>query len=201
MRTWPAFPIVKTLAEMRALELWKAKAPAAERRYLQFKPLWQRALIVVAGPAANFLLAIFLFALIFSTVGTPSTPFRIAAVEPASAAAQAGFQVNDKIVAADSRKISGFEDLRQYLLPRDGVPIDFEIQRSGQRLHLIATPKRGQEETGFGGMQNKGVLGVLPKPDGRLALHASDPVTAGRPWRGQGHGMYLKPLPFIWAGS
>jgi regulator of sigma E protease len=170
-------PDLEDLAEMRA-RIVEVEGPGAERRYLQFKPLWQRALIVVAGPAANFLLAILLFAFIFATVGSPSTPFSIGAVEPASAAARAGFQVDDKIIAADGRKISGFEDLRQYLLPRDGVSIDFEVQRSGRPLHLVATLARGQEETGFGGTQTKGVLGVHPKPDGPWRYVRSDPVTA-----------------------
>ena len=172
-------PDRENLAAMRA-RIVAAEGPGAERRYLQFKPLWQRALIVVAGPAANFLLAIALFSIIFATVGVPSTPFSIAAVEPASAAARAGFSVGDRIVAADGRRISGFEDLRQYLMPRDGVPIDFKVLRGGQTLHLLATPSRGQEPTGFGGTQNKGILGVQPKPDGV--------------WR------YVRPSPFAAVG-
>ncbi len=170
-------PDQENLEEMRA-RILASEGPGAERKYLQFKPLWQRALIVVAGPAANFLLAIVLFALIFSTVGTPSTPFSIGSVEPASAAARAGFMAGDRVLSVDGRKISGFEDFREYLLPRDGVTIDFEIERDGKTIHLVATPTRGQEASGFGGTQTKGVLGVHPRPEGAWRYVRKDPLAA-----------------------
>ena len=71
--------------------------PGAERDYLYFKPLWQRALVVAGGPFANFVLAIFIFTLLFSLVGVELRPARVMQVQPRSPAAQAGFLPGDLI--------------------------------------------------------------------------------------------------------
>jgi regulator of sigma E protease len=155
-----------------------AEGQGAERKYLQFKPLWQRALIVVAGPMANFLLAIALFAGIFGTLGSPSMPFKVGSVVPGSAAASAGFRPDDRIVALDGHAVAGFDSFKQYLTLRDGVSIDFGVERGGRRLDLVATPTRGEEQTGFGGSQTRGVLGILPKQDGPWRNVRLDPVAA-----------------------
>jgi regulator of sigma E protease len=79
--------------------------PGAERDYFHFKPIWQRALIVAAGPAANFLLALVLFTILFSVIGERIAAPRVAAVLPGSPAAEAGFLPSDRIVAINSRPI------------------------------------------------------------------------------------------------
>jgi len=165
------------LDEMR-VRIVAAEGPGAEGKYLPFKPLWQRALIVTAGPAANFLLAIALFSLIFATVGVSSTPFSVATVEPGSAAQKAGFLPGDHIVAADGRRMAGFEDFYNYLTPRDGVAIDFQVQRGGHDLHIVATPAKGQVENGFGGVQDRGILGVRPMAEGPWRYVRVDPLIA-----------------------
>src|SRR3984957_10866921 len=134
------------------------EGPGAEKRYFAFKPLWQRALVVVAGPAANFVLSIALFAILFCAIGEPVTQGPISKIAPGSAAARAGFQVGDEIVAADGHKLRGFEDLHSYVVYRDGVPIDFSITRAGQLIHLTATPGRQQIDSGFGGQETGGLL-------------------------------------------
>jgi regulator of sigma E protease len=132
----------------------------AEMRYFAFKPLWQRALVVVAGPAANFLLSIVLFTVLLMAVGEPITQGPIAQVQPGSAAARAGFRAGDEVIAADGHKLRGFEDLRSYVVYRDGVAIDFSVMRAGTLIHLTATPVRQQLDTGFGGTESGGLLGV-----------------------------------------
>ncbi|HZZ89308.1 MAG TPA: site-2 protease family protein [Caulobacteraceae bacterium] len=107
------------------------EGPGAEKRYFAFKPLWQRALVVVAGPASNFLLSIALFALLFATLGEVVVQGPIDKVVPGSAAARAGLVHGDEIVAADGHKLRGFEDLQEYVVYRDGVPIDFTVKSIG----------------------------------------------------------------------
>ena len=68
------------------------RGPGAERDYFHFKPVWQRALIVAAGPIANFILAITIFAVVFMAVGVSLRPARVAQVQAGSPAAAAGFQ-------------------------------------------------------------------------------------------------------------
>jgi regulator of sigma E protease len=138
----------------------EAEGPGAEMRYLPFKPLWQRALVAVAGPGANFLLATLLFASFFILFGRPVTPNRVERVAADSAAAKAGFQTGDVVTQADSKPIRSFEDLQFYVQYRGGVLIDFSVLRNGQPIHILARPEVRQVESAFGGTQGIGILGL-----------------------------------------
>src|ERR1700742_2062044 len=65
------------------------EGPVGLRRYFHFKPVWQRAIVVVAGPVANFILAIALFAFLLMSVGETKAPPRIEGLEPGGVAASA----------------------------------------------------------------------------------------------------------------
>jgi regulator of sigma E protease len=145
-------------SEIRARE-----GVGAERRYLYFKPLWQRTLIVLAGPAANFVLAIALFALVFGLVGQPMTSTRIDRVIAGSAAARGGFQGGDVLIAADGRPIRSFEDLQFYVQYRAGIPIAFTVRRAGRIVRLSARPDGVQEKSPFGGKESIGMLGLTAR--------------------------------------
>ena len=159
-------PDAEDLSAMRAAIIAR-EGPGAERKYLPFKPLWQRALIVLAGPAANFLLAIVLFSIFFGLVGQPMTYRRIDQVVAGSAAAQAGFQSGDVLLSADGQPVNSFEDLQFYVQYRAGVPIDFRVARAGRTLDLIARPGSVNVKSPFGGDQSIGMLGLTAK-GGRL---------------------------------
>ena len=91
----------------------------AERRESFFyKSVGQRAAIVAAGPIANFILAIIIFAVVFTFYGKPASPARVDAVQPGSAAEAAGFQPADLIVAIDGRKIETFSDVQRIVSTR-----------------------------------------------------------------------------------
>lgn len=170
-------PDREDLADLRQRVLAK-EGPGADRRYLQFRPVWQRALVVLAGPAANFVLAIVLFAAIFATLGQAETPFSVGAVQPGSAAERAGFLPGDRILAADGHAIGGFDDLASYVAYRDGTPIRFVIERQGEERRIVATPGRRQLETAFGGSQTAGLLGISPHPEGVWRLRRLGPAQA-----------------------
>jgi len=86
--------------------------PASERaRTFQAKPVWQRALIVAAGPLTNFLLAIVILAGFALLYGVDRTPAVVEGVVASSAADKAGIHVGDRITAIDGRTIVTFEDL------------------------------------------------------------------------------------------
>ncbi len=162
------------LADLRR-EIVSREGVGSELKYLPFKPLWQRALIVLAGPGANFLLAIVLFAVFFLAFGRPVSTNSVAQVMPAGAAARAGFQVGDRVVQADDKTIRTFEDLQFYVQYRGGVPIDFTILRGGKKIHLTARPDTRQVGSAFGGKQAMGVLGLGARAGGQAPV---DPVTA-----------------------
>jgi len=160
-----SIPDQSDLTTLRAA-IVKREGLGAEQKYLHFKPLWQRALIVAAGPAANFVLAVVLFSVAFAVFGQPVTTTRVEVV-PAGAAAKAGFQSGDLLLAADGRAMRSFEDVQFYVQFRAGVPIDFTVDRAGRRLHLLARPAAAQEPSPFGGVETIGRLG-LTAPVGKL---------------------------------
>src|ERR1700742_1917126 len=87
--------------EARRREFLAREGPEALRRYFHFKPVWQRAIVVVAGPLANFVLSTALFAFLLMTVGETASPPHIQGVVPGGAAAKAGFQVGDVVRSMD----------------------------------------------------------------------------------------------------
>jgi regulator of sigma E protease len=133
--------------------------------------------VVAAGPAANFVLSIFLLSLVFGALGEVVTPARVDGVEPGSAAQRAGFAAGDVIVAGDGHRLRWFEDVAQYVVYRDGVPIDFTVQRGAQTIHLLATPGRQQMKSVFGGSQSGGLLGIVSTGKDRQTLRY-DPISA-----------------------
>ena len=147
------------LATMRA-HIVAREGPGAEMKYLHFKPLWQRALIVAAGPFANFALAVVLFSIFFGAFGEPVTSRVISDVVAGQPAAQAGFQRGDVLLTADGRPLESFEDLQFYVQYRSGVPITFTVRRGTQTVAITATPASSSQASPFGGAVQVGHLGI-----------------------------------------
>jgi regulator of sigma E protease len=100
--------------------------PAAERaQTFQAKKLWQRFIIVAAGPVTNFLFAIVALMIIFATVGYPTTPSVVGTIKQGSVAQRAGFRPGDRIVAVDGGAIQLFADLQTYVALRPDQPMRF----------------------------------------------------------------------------
>lgn len=116
--------------------------PGAEKRFYHFKPVWQRAIIAAAGPAANFVLAILLLTIFFSVIVETRVLPRVGGVMPNSAAAAAGFQPGDLIRSAYGKPITGFDQMQRVVLLHAGDPIPFEVERNGRVIRLVATPSR-----------------------------------------------------------
>lgn len=128
------------LAALRS-DIVGREGAGAERAYFHFKPIWQRALIVAAGPFANFILAMVIFSILALAAGEVVRVLpRVGQVEPGSPAAAAGFRPGDLVTAADGRTIERWEDLAQHVALRAGQPIRFEVEREGEEVALTATP-------------------------------------------------------------
>ena len=137
--------------------------PAAERaETFQAKKLWQRFIIVAAGPFTNFLFAIVAFMIIFATIGYPTSPASVGSVVEGSAAAAAGFRQGDQIVAADGRNIATFADLKTYVALRPEQAMAFTVRRDGGEIELSATPRAETDRDEFGNEARIGTLGVRP---------------------------------------
>jgi regulator of sigma E protease len=137
-------PDQQDLAELKR-EIVEAEGPGAERRYYHFKPVWQRALIALAGPLANAVLAIAVFSLVYGVFGYDLTAAKVGGVEPGSPAARAGFQAGDVIVRADGRSVDSFESLIEYVSPRPGETIAFRVEREGRAVELKTSPSTNYE--------------------------------------------------------
>ncbi|MFQ3595381.1 MAG: RIP metalloprotease RseP [Sphingomonadaceae bacterium] len=150
--------------------------PEAEKRQLfQFRPVWQRALVVAAGPGINFLFAILLFAGFFMTFGHQYTPPVAGRVVAESPAALAGIQAGDRFVAIDGRQLNRFEDMMRLVALRPGEPMRIELERNGARLLVTVIPQTVTEADRFGNRYTKGRLGV---ESGRPVVEKRAPVSA-----------------------
>ena len=148
------------LAELRQ-RVVAQEGPAAVRDYYHFKPVWQRALIVAAGPVANFILAITVFAILFMTMGAQMTPARVGQVQAGSPAAVAGFQPGDLITAVNGRAIEDSSEVTRAVMLSSGDPLRFTVERGGGQVQLTATPQRRTEDDPIAGRIQVGRIGVL----------------------------------------
>jgi regulator of sigma E protease len=136
-----------------------------ERRYsFIYQPVGRRAGIVVAGPLANFVLAIAIFAGLFMLFGKPSTSARVDAVQPGSAAEAAGFQPGDVVLSINGRAIDSFSDMQQIVSTSAGETLVFEVDRGGTRITLKATPTLKEVKDRFGNVHRQGILGITRSP-------------------------------------
>lgn len=140
------------------------KAPP-ESGLFHAQPVWKRAAIVAAGPAANFIFAILAFGAVFYGRGETVLLPRVGVVEAGSAAAQAGFRPGDMILRADDRQIASFDDLRLVVSLSAGRDVNFLVERAGRELTLTATPRLVRQDTGLGTREQQGRLGVGPSQD------------------------------------
>jgi regulator of sigma E protease len=146
-----------------------------------YQRLRNRAAIVAAGPIANFILAIMIFAAIFSLYGKPSMSARVDSVQPESAAAAAGFEPGDLVVEIDGRSIASFGDMQRAISINAGQTLDVVIERGGARKNLKATPTLREMKDNFGNVHRIGVLGIsrsMAASDNQLQTY--DPLTAIR---------------------
>ncbi|MHC8509617.1 MAG: RIP metalloprotease RseP [Rhodospirillales bacterium] len=105
------------------------------------KRLGQRAFVIVAGPAANFVLAIVVFAALAMFTGSPDPSSKVGDVGPGTPAEQAGLQSGDRIIAVDGAPVETFQDLTRAVRPRAGDTLVITIEREGGVFELTAAPE------------------------------------------------------------
>ena len=140
-----------------------------------YKRLGQRAAIVAAGPAANFLFAIVVLAVLFMTLGQPFTPAEVGQVQPGSAAEQGGIQPGDVMLKIDGRPVARFEDVQQAVRLNPGIPMAIVVRRDGRDIELQITPNRTEMTDRFGNHYAIGLLGIARSG---MEYVKRDPVTA-----------------------
>jgi regulator of sigma E protease len=130
-------------------------------RAFQLRPVWQRFLVVLAGPAANFLLAIVIFTGFFMILGAPRTNI-VGTIMPRTSAAAAGLQPGDRILSVAGRATPNFEDIRSIVMLRPDETVAIRYEREGKErvvpIHLQADTVTDP----FGQRFKRGLLGVAP---------------------------------------
>lgn len=126
----------------------------------QTKSVSRRAAIVAAGPIANFILAIVIFALLFGLFGRPEISPRVDAIQPDSAAQAAGLMEGDMVLAIDGQRIETFSDMQRIVSVSADLPLAMLVDRGGQQLTVEVTPQRREITDRFGNVQSVGLLGV-----------------------------------------
>jgi regulator of sigma E protease len=128
-------------------------------RVFQLKPVWQRFLVVLAGPAANFLLAILIYTAFFSLVGTPQTNI-VGDVVPKTAAASAGIRAGDRIISVAHRDTPTFDAIARVVMIRPDETVPVEIERNGRPEIVTVTLGSQTVSDGPGRNFKAGVFGI-----------------------------------------
>ncbi len=171
-------------------DISEADLPRAFNR----KPLWARSLIVAAGPLANFLFAIFAYALMFMT-GVPGLKPIIGEVEPGSLAANAGLTPGQEIVAVEDKPVQRWESVLQAVLQtrldQETISLTLRDEDGYSQTHELNLASVSVDDFSQGGFLNEiGVKRGLPTwppvlgeivadtPAARAGLQVGDEIVA-----------------------
>tara|TARA_A100000164_G_C21898335_1_gene769153 strand:- start:802 stop:1911 length:1110 start_codon:yes stop_codon:yes gene_type:complete len=131
-----------------------------QKKLFVLKPLYQRAIIVAAGPFANFLLAILIFFSVYIFVGKDFTPAVIKEVQKDSPAMSAGLKNDDVIVSIDGKKVNSIMEVSKFIALSTDEYIDFTVLRSSQEIIYKIKPKTVLTEDNLGNKINKKIIGI-----------------------------------------
>ena len=145
--------------------------PAEEReRTFQAKPVWQRAVVVLAGPLTNLLLAVAILTGFTLAYGKIVVPPVIGLIQQGSAAEKAGVQLGDKVLSLRGSAISSFTDVRMTVAQHPGEQLDLVVEREGRTLALPAVAAIKELTDRFGNTQRIGYFGIGPAKVERLQV-------------------------------
>lgn len=128
------------------------------------KPLYQRSLIVAAGPLANYVLAIIIFSIINMFVGKDFTPAVVNEVQVNSPAYEAGIKKNDKIISIDNNNVQSILEVSTFIATSTAEIIEFTVLRNNQEVALYVKPNLVQSKDSLGNSVKKRMIGIKLSP-------------------------------------
>ena len=134
------------------------------KKLFVLKPLYQRSIIVAAGPIANFILAAVIFLFIYMFIGKDFTPAVINEVQKNSPAEIAGLMKNDIIKEIDGNKVESIFDVSKLITMSTSKFIDFKVSRYDQNILIKVKPKMIESEDNLGNKINKRIVGIKLSP-------------------------------------
>jgi len=146
---------------MKEYEARRISGQRAQSEPLHLKPVWQRALVAAAGPIANFILAIFIFAAVTLANGKPAAPPVVESVVAGSPAETAGLRHGDLIVRAGNDAVRDIADLQRIIAASPGARLQFTIVRNGRPMAIGITPSSVEMPDAAG----------VNHPTGRAGIH------------------------------
>ncbi len=166
-------------ASMPSCEELSRMTEEERRGNFHAKPVGQRAAVVAAGPAANFLLAIVILTFWFTFVGKAILEPRVETVEPGSAAQAAGIKPGDLIVAIGGSRVESFDEVQRAVMLNADTPLQVVVERDGQEVPLTATPRLEERKDRFGNVMKIGLLGIgRPTKPEDVKIRRYDPLSA-----------------------
>ena len=152
-------------------EIIKKYSEEERKKLFILKPLYQRSLIVAAGPIANFILAIVIFLFIYMFVGKDFTPAVINEVQKDSPAEVAGLMKNDVILEIDGTEVKSILDVSKLITMSTSDFIDFKVSRYDQDILLKVKPNIVETEDNLGNKINKRMIGIMLGPYNNKVNH------------------------------
>jgi regulator of sigma E protease len=143
---------------------------------LFYKTVWQRIAVTAAGPLANYLFAVVVFAGVFMTVGERYTVPVLGSVIPKSAAASAGLKAGDRVLKLQGNPVNRFEDVAETVRENPDVSLAFEIQREQKTFQVSIVPETVVFQDRFGYTHRVGKLGV--SSNGQAEFIPQNPLKA-----------------------
>jgi regulator of sigma E protease len=139
---------------------WYKLSEGERNQTFQSKPLWQRAAIVLAGPAINFIFAIILLSGFLVIYGQMVNPPVASTVQAGSAAAKAGILVGDKIVSINGTQVNSFQALATEVSIYPGETVAVRIERGGAIIDKNVAIAVQIDRDRFGNEMRRGLLGL-----------------------------------------
>ena len=160
-------------------ELLKKYSKKDREKLFVVKPIYQRSLIVAAGPFANFLLAIVIFAFIYMFAGKDFTPAQIQEVQPDSPAFISGVKSGDIIKSIDNREVKSIMEVSAFINASSSETINLGILRNESELSINVKPKFVEGSDSLGNKINKKIIGIKIAPlNDKIERERLGPATA-----------------------
>ncbi len=166
-------------ASMADSEKLSKMSKKEKQQSFHFKPLWQKMIVVAAGPVANFLLSLVILATLFFFVGKPHATNELTKLDEDGAAYTAGLREGDKIIMIDGSKVTEYSDISRIVMLHPEITLAIKIDRQGEFLNFSVKPKRIEIKDAFGNDVEIGRIGVY---SGEFDLRY--PSIAGSLWLG-----------------
>ena len=145
-------------------ELLKKYSQEDQNKLFVTKPVYQRSLVVAAGPLANFILAILIFTFIYMFAGKDFTPAQIQEVQVDSPAYVSGIKSGDLILSINKNKVTSILEVSNYINASTSDNIDVKVLRENEEIVLSVKPKITKGEDSLGNNVNKKIIGIKIAP-------------------------------------